>query len=350
MRLKVLKRNQFLLSVFILFLGCAQVTSLNLERHEFGRIPTKIVWIQVDGLAAEHMALLKFSYPSRDIKTAFEKSICTGSTWNYDLYNMRPSAYGSFLAQMSGKKNIKGNCEDYAHKPIWKYIATQGYKIGIFEGEARDKDSLTQSLSCKKNKDYLEETVLWRMKTMKTMSGKEKFFHATDKTSFKRGSVYYDKSCSAGECFTVLSRNVEGTFQNFSKNTKNYLYIVRNFNYARLLRKGKIKEARSELNEINSILGFFQKKAKKSNDILVLLTSAKSLDLNFPKSGKGWRAYEKNIRPLRVNHTKLISSIYATGARSENFCGVFDQSQILSRIFSGAKQQGLEFSIINPFY
>ena len=37
------------------------------------------------------------------------------------------------------------------------------------------------------------------------------------KSKFKPGNIYYDKSCTQGECFTALSRNVEGVFKNFSK-------------------------------------------------------------------------------------------------------------------------------------
>lgn len=44
-----------------------------------------------------------------------------------------------------------------------------------------------------------------------------------------------------------------------------------------------------------------------------------------------------------------MAPVFAAGARAENFCGIYDQSDILSRLFSGPKKQGLEFTIINPF-
>ena len=83
--------------------------------------------------------------------------------------------------------------------------------------------------------------------------------------------------------------------------------------------------------------------------MLVLVSSAKSVAVDFPRSGPEWQKYEKRGKYLVSRRSKLLSTLYATGARAENFCGIYDQSQILSRIFSGAKQQGLEFSIINPF-
>lgn len=329
--------------ICILLLGCAQVTSLNLQKHQFGKLPTKIIWIQVAGFTAEHIALLKYGYTNQKKKTAFENAICIGNTWEYDLYNLRPSAYNGFLSQLTGKKNIKGQCKDYNQKPIWRYL--ENYKIGIFEGMANANESLAEAQTCN-GKSYVKDTIFWSMNKKKKAKNQ---FHVNEKANYKKGKVYYDKSCLSGECFTSLNRNVQGTFQNFTKNAKNYLYIVRNFQFAKLLKKKKVSEARAELNEINQTLKYFQKLAKKSNDMLVLLSTAESIELDFPKSGREWKKYEKNTKAPRLQQSNLLSSVFANGARAENFCGIYDQNQLLSRIFSGAKQQGLEFSIINPF-
>ena len=116
-----------------------------------------------------------------------------------------------------------------------------------------------------------------------------------------------------------------------------------------MLKQNAIKQARLELEEVNNVLSYFNKLASKSNDVLVLLSGAESLNVDFPRAGREWRSYVKKARYLRVINSKLLSPVFASGARAENFCGVYDQSQLLSRIFSGSKQQGLEFSIINPF-
>lgn len=340
------KRNIFhLLFIFILF-GCAQVTSLNLKKHQFGLLPTKIIWMQVAGLSPEHLSMLKFSYPSRGQETAFENSVCMGSVWEYNLFNIRPTAYSGFLSQLTGKKNIKGDCSDYEQKPIWKYIAPKGYKIGIFEGQLNKSESLLRSKSCKKSRDYLSDATFWSMNRPK---GKSKTFHVNTKNNYKKGSVYFDKSCSSGECFTSVSRNIEGVFKQFSKNKKNYLFVSRNFKFKKHLLAGNSKLAREELSQINDSLKYFQSLAKKNSDVLVLLTSAEAYEVDFPRSGTRWKKFIKNGKIMRTRNSKLISSVFASGARSENFCGMYDQSQIMPRIFSGAKQQGLEFSIINPF-
>jgi len=335
------------LLLFLILLSCAQVTSLNLQKHQFGRLPTKIVWIQAAGLTTEQIAMLKFSYPSRNELTAFENSLCIGNAWEYNLFEMRPSAYDSFLSQVSGKKNIKNSCEDYAQKPIWKYIYSKGYKVGIFEGEADYKDSLIQSKSCNEQSNYLKETTYWTMN--KSKKSNPELFHVSDNGQYKEDTVYFDKSCLSGDCFTTSSRNIEGTFSKFTKNSRNYLYIVRNFSLKKALKSRNVKVIREELDQLSSTLKFFQDLASKQQDMLVLLTTAEGIEVDLPESGLAWKKFDASKAKLSVKNSKLLSPVFASGARAENFCGIYDQSQILSRIFSGAKQQGLEFSIINPF-
>lgn len=110
----------------LLLAGCAQVTSLNLKKHEFGILPTKIIWFQIAGLEEEQLAMLRFQY-SGERKTAFEENTCIGKTWNYNLYNLRNSAESTFLSQITGKKNVKLNCEDAELRPIWSYLSGNGY-------------------------------------------------------------------------------------------------------------------------------------------------------------------------------------------------------------------------------
>ena len=338
-----MKRISWIL--FIWITGCAQVTSLNLQKHQFGKIPTQIVWIQVAGLAPEHLALLKYSMPSIETKTAFEQSLCIGQTWEYNLYDLRPDAFTGFMSQLTGKKNIKNQCSDYQLKPIWSYLADQGYSVGIFEGELKPEQSLMRADTCQEGREFLNNTILWKM----AKNSKGKTFHVNENKKYRANTVYYDKSCSQKECFSTLSANIEKTFKTFSRSSKNFVYLIRNFQYANYLKQKNIQKAKAELSELNAILSYFQGLASKNRDMLVLLTSAKSIGVDFPRNGKEWQAYERDGKFLMTRNSKLLSSVYVSGARAENFCGIYDQSQILKRIFSGAKQQGLEFSIINPF-
>lgn len=338
----------FYFSILLFLLGCAQVTSLNLKKHQFGQIPTKIIWIQVDGLQEEHLALLKFSKQSSEINTSFEDFLCIGKTWEYDLFNLRPTANSSFMAQITGKKNIKNTCEDYEQKPIWSYVLNKGYRVGVFEGEDAKDNSFLKSLSCKeKGQDFLKNITLWEMDP-KTKE-KNNLFHLNEKIEYNKDQVYYDKSCLTGECYSTFSQNISSVFKEFSRKSNNYIFMVRNFKFKNALDKQNYKAFKNELIELDKVVKYFQEESEKRNDMLVLLTTASAKGIEFPRSGKEWQEFETTGKYLVSKKTKLISTVFASGARAENFCGIYEQSKILSRIFSGAKQQGLELAIINPF-
>ena len=341
----------FKLITLLLVISCAQVTSLNLKRHQFGQLPTKIIWIQVAGLNEEHIALLKYSYPSSDSKTSFEEFLCVGKAWEYNLFDIRPSYQASFMSQMTGKKRIRDNCEDYKLKPIWSYMLDNGYKAGIFEGEMALSESVLQSKSCKEN-EFLKNTTVWKMSQLTNSSQtsySNELFHLSEKKVFNTDKIYYDKSCSTGECYSTFARNVESVYSTFSKNNENHLFMVRNTNFQKFLMKSDIAKAKEELVQINQVISYFQEIAKKRNDLLVLLTSAAPRGVEFPRRGKEWERFEKTKIVKIDRNTKLIAPVMASGARAENFCGIFEQSEVMTRIFSGAKQQGLELAIINPF-
>src|SRR5690606_37915083 len=115
---------QWLILLFLV--SCTQGAGLNLNKNHFGLQPSKNIWFQVAGYEEEQLSMLRFQEPA-ERRTSFENSICMGSSWNYNLYHMRNSSFPTFLAQMTGKKNIKNSCEDVELKPIWSYLATNGY-------------------------------------------------------------------------------------------------------------------------------------------------------------------------------------------------------------------------------
>jgi hypothetical protein len=343
----MLKKTFILLSILFIA-SCAQVTSLNLKKHQFGQIPTKIVWIQVAGLNEEHLAIIKFSKQSNQYKTSFEDFLCIGKAWDYNLFKIRPEAYASFHGQLTGKKNIKNTCDDYQLDPIWKYMNKQGYKAGAFEGEMQTKDSLLSAKSCSElGNNFLEGLTLWKM--TKRSNSKQKLFHINENTDYKPSQVYFDKSCLTGECYSTFSQNAINMFEQFTRKSGNYIYIIRDFNFLNTLNKKSLKESKADLLELEKIVSYFQSLVSKRNDMLVLVTTAENRNVEFPRAGKEWENFENNGKFFQNKKSQLISTVFASGARAENFCGVYDQSNILSRIFSGAKQQGLEFSIINPF-
>ncbi len=341
------KKINYLL-LCILFCSCAQVTSLNLQKHQFGQVPTKIVWIQVAGLEEEHLATLKFDSKKSNNTLGFEKFLCIGKSWEYNLFDIRPTAFSSFMGQITGEKNIKNSCEDYKLKPLWSYVLPKGYRVGAFEGPMTKKESLLASKQCKKeSKKFLDGVTLWKMS--KAKNKKSNYFHLNEGTNFKAEEVYYDKSCSTGECYSTFSQNIKSVFSKFSKKSEKFIFVVRDFDYNRMLQSNNYKGYKDSLIELEKTVNYFLEQSRKNKNMLVLLTTASSKSVEFPRSGKRWQSFEANGSNLKLRKSKLINTVFASGARAENFCGIYNQNQIVKRIFSGSKQQGLELAIINPF-
>lgn len=331
---------------FFLILGCAQVTSLNLKKHQFGILPTKIIWFQVAGLDEEQLALLRFQQNS-ERKTSFEENICIGKTWNYNLYDIRVPAEVTFLAQITGKKNIKNTCEDTKHRPIWSYLSGNGYQTGILEVGGDSKQTLLALNNCTEDKSpYLDNTYIWiRREPIKNAST----FHYVEDVPLKVNEPFYDKSCSGQSCFSNIVDDFKSVYTRFKKSSQKHLFIIRDFSYLKALEKGDFKVAKKILSDIEMAYSEALALAEDSNDYLILLTTGDSRYVEMPEKGKEWYEFEKKGVGVNVRSKKLTNLVLASGARAENFCGIYNDSRIFERILSGPKQQGLELKIINPF-
>jgi hypothetical protein len=166
------------LYLLILLMGCGTTTSLNLKEHKFDAYPEKIVWIQVDGLSSDHLGLLKFSSPKESTLTAFEQSSCIGHAWDYTTHSLRPNANSSVISQLTGKKNIKGECSDFDQKPLWKYLEKEGFTSGIFEKVYNEQDGILAAKKCKKEQ-FSAELFHWQMAMRRKQNSN--LFHTSDK-------------------------------------------------------------------------------------------------------------------------------------------------------------------------
>jgi hypothetical protein len=55
------------------------------------------------------------------------------------------------------------------------------------------------------------------------------------------------------------------------------------------------------------------------------------MGIEFPKAGRSWEMIEK--RGLNVNYkrSQLLAPVFAHGPGAENFCGVYEESEIFKR-------------------
>jgi hypothetical protein len=186
----------------LLFVSCAQVTSLNMKKHQFGVLPTKIIWFQVAGLEEEHLAMLRFDR-NAESKTTFENMGCMGKSWSYNLYDLRPTAESGFLSQMTGKKNIKQTCEDAELRPIWSYLTgNNNYSSGILEVGASDQQSLVSLNQCgEKGLVFLSNLHYWLKKAAPKNT---QTYSSAEKILLTPNQFYYDRSCGPKLCSSTI--------------------------------------------------------------------------------------------------------------------------------------------------
>jgi hypothetical protein len=334
-----------ILILLILVAGCAQVTSLNMRKQEFGVTPTKIIWFQIGGLQAEQLAMLRYRQ-NGDRKTSFEQSICMGQTWAYNLYKIRSSAEASFLSQITGKKNIKASCEDAELRPVWNFINSHGYATGVLEIGASASQSLLSFNKCAdKGTAFLNSLFYWLQQD--APAGSPTFYYS-DEIALKANEPNYDRSCRNGICSSMINDNVKGIYTAFNRSSNKSLFIVRDFSYLAALEKKNFNRAREILADLERTYAYALDLSRESNEYLVLVTSGDSRFVDMPDQGKNWYEFEKGANNAQAKRTMLTNVVFANGARAENFCGFYEDADVLERMLSGPKQQGLELRFINP--
>ena len=289
--------------------------------------------------------MIRFREPG-EVKTSFEENICFGKSWTYNLYQIRPSAKNSFLSQITGKKNITGTCEDTNQRPIWSYLSASGYQTGILEIGATSDTSLVSLTQCgEKGLTFLSNTYLWQRQMAPSGAGT---WHSSD-VPLVQNKIFYDRTCGQKSCSSTILEDASAVYERLSRHTRRHVLIVRDFTYLEAIQNKDFLRAREILHDLERSYGYFLKLAKESSETLVLLSTADSRFIDMPDQGKPWYEFEKNGANAQTKRAELMNMVLASGARAENFCGVYDDSDIFERILSGPKQQGLELKIINPF-
>lgn len=341
-------QNLFII-ILVLISGCARVQTLNLEPHAYSERPQRIVWFQIAGFSEEHIPLLKFNIVESGFKTSFEQASCMGKAWSYNLYELRPDSRNSFLSQMTGSKNIKGNCEDFDHKSVWGTLSELGYKSGILETGSTDNQTIEAALSCSPNTFLdLNETRLWRMGP-NSVGGKKSFHYQDPPNQLEESlepGLYYDRSCQKGICYSTLSNNFKTLWAYLNKQSFNNIFIVRDFNFQTALKKKDLNFAKESLQEIDRMISWVKKESP--GKILIVISGAESLPLEFPSQGKEWAEFEKNGKNVIFKKASLMSPVIATGPMAENFCGIFDESEMLKRLIHKPERKKFSWDYIIP--
>ena len=324
---KMLQSSLGILFFLVLLVSCARVKTIGTKKHNFNNQPRHIVWFQFPGLASEHLALSRFSRSRADQKTDIENHVCLGNMWNFNLFKIRPSAKEGFLSQMTGSTNIKNQCVDYKLTPIWDYFMNSKRISGMIESGVWGGNSIVSSRECyEQNIAFYKNITVWKMDD-ELMEIAIPFYHQNLGT-IDSGKIYYDKSCSKNNCTSDISDNVKAIWKKYFFNERKTLFIIRNFNYLNALKKKDIRKATKVLEELDAIYAYFS----RFKNVLVVISGSETRRFELPRKGKDWGLFIKKGRKVTYRDSSLMSPVYAQGPRSEKFCGIFLESQMLKRL------------------
>lgn len=315
-----------------------------MKPHSFSQKHDHIVWLQVPGLSAEHLAMLRFGSDSADQTTALEKSQCLGNSWHFNLFELRPSAENSFMSQVTGRKSIVGDCSDYKLPPIWQYLDRIDYVSGIFEAEGGS--SYLKSLKCHGEQAFLQDVYFWKMgKRLEEVP--PLYFTHIDQEVFSTPGIYFDDACQTGVCFASAFSNVQSVYSRFIQGKGKTLFIYRDASIIKALRDKDGASLREALTSLDQLYQYFISMADENGKMLVLLTSASTIPIELPYQGKEWEQFDLKGKNLLFIKDTLLSPLFAYGAGAENFCGMMEESEIFKRILWTPDQSQLEVDIKN---
>ena len=66
--------------------------------------------------------------------------------------------------------------------------------------------------------------------------------------------------------------------------------------------------------------------------MLIIFSGSGSKNFEFPGPGRSWFDYEKSGKNIIYKKDSLMSPIIATGASSENFCGIYHEAGVFKRL------------------
>jgi hypothetical protein len=334
-----MKNRLILILSLLAIFGCSRVQTLNMREHSYSKKPQKIIWLQVAGFSDELLPLLKFNNLSADISLFADRADCVGKMWNYNLFKLRPKASSSFLSQMYGLKNVSNECETLTKDSVISSYAQDGYQTFIFESSVADIDSLDRLVTCKN----IENVKIFKMSQAQSTS---QLFHYQELLRNLPTGVYYDKACQKGSCYSSLISNLKSVLTNLVKDSSKSLIIVRDYSLMNAIRNKDINLLKESLGELGQITKWFE--LNVGNNALILVTGAESTMIDYPAEGVEWEEYLKANKNIFFRTNSLLSTAISKGAMAENFCGLFDESEVFNRLNYETPKRKFDWDNINP--
>ena len=151
---------------------------------------------------------------------------------------------------------------------------------------------------------------------------------------YQIGKQYNDLGCKNGQCYSSFEANTQSLFKQYFEKSNNYVFMVRDYSLLEIIKKKNYKYLSERLAELNYMIEFFYQKAEKDEDLLVIVSSAESIPMELPnQGGKYWSNAINTFKFSSFKKPSLMSPILVKGAGSEKFCGIFDATEIIKKLY-----------------
>lgn len=345
----MIKKIPLIIFFFLIHIsGCSFQETLNMQSFSYWDYPGQINWLLLPGFHLEHLVLTKFYSTNLERPQFWENTHCVGNSFEYNLYDNRPMVMDSIVAQLSGSKNIIKACpQSKEFTPLW-HPSYKGHKIALLEiapgMTSSNTISLTKLSNCPEFSKF-DSVIYFKMdpnifhskgpkieEKVETFNSQQKEAISA-KSYFKTGKVYYDSSCQGSTsnlelCNNSVLQNIEFIHHYLKRNEEQFIFIIIDYRYLMALEHQQIETMASILLNYGPLFESIQQQASRYNSSLSIVTGPNPLI--FPWE---YNVSKKNlIFSTKDQTTKaFLSPVFVKGARAENFCGVYDQSEIVHR-------------------
>lgn len=311
--------------LLLMGVSCTKVKTISTKEHSFNTYPEKLILIQVPGLSEEHLAYLRYKKPLFRNKTWAEDFACFGKMWRYNLYDLRPSIEEGLVSQITGHSGASGRCEKYDSSSLWSVLDKFNYISAVVE--RGNSTIFKKAMNC--NNKFYKDTSVFISSIGVKKDGKESFHHQREH-KYKKGSVYYDESCSGADCFSTSSEVFFHVYNSLDEGPKN-LVVFKDYSLLNAIKSNDRKAFFKYLEELSGLVNDINSQVlSKNSDALLVISSTSPMKLNWPVNSKNWN----RLNLLKsTNDGELLAPIWASGAMAENFCGMYAESEVFNRMF-----------------
>ncbi len=327
------KKNLIFVILLGIFFSCSRVNTINLKKHSFNNYPQTLIFIQIPGLSEEHLGYLHFKNLNYTAQTELERYACFGKMWSYNMMSITPSVEDQLLTQVNGYSLANQTCDKYLRKSMWDVLSETGYTSSVlYRGAVPNFAKINKC-----NANFYQNTKLFVSDTAKVPRGAETFHFQKD-TKYNLGNVYYDKSCSGKKCFSNTTNLFEHIYKSSTESNRRFINFV-DYELLDILKRQDTKGFAEYMSYLNSFLTQVRKTIEQNNDYLIVVSSASPKAIDWMKINKKW----KKISVAANNKSQLMSPVWADGALSENFCGVYLESDLNRRFFWRSEETTFPF-------